>query len=842
MFSSYSRINRGAVQIAVTALVALLLAPLSASANGAGAYYPDTFPSSSEQSFTIMDGETSDYIPSHIVVLTGDPDFGQDQHLCDNAADAFGASADVLGRDSGDPCGLTSLLEEHTMVTGRVLLEPCLTEAQEFCIESLSLGTDTMTTASVIRTTAGPRFTGEGRVGDAVPTEGLGEFSGGTVSLWDSSVLHDGGVGTYAVNVAALVTADFSYDGEGTKTAYNGLVYSGLSASVTPYKDLDTTSDSGFSLTDVVLGEDASGTNQYVYWSGGDGPRCAYAEDNLCGRIYDFAAGTTVSLALRVPKELGGFFKGRLASPNIEITSLSDTSQKITVTGEPIEVPRLEHTMATADIDRTEVVYDEGDFQLTTEDLGIFVADGSGNPEGGIRGGTPASQPGAFDIITWLKNKTGVDDTISGKNTIWSFGTVTEQVSVSDTIDSSDPLLCLADTTTVLGVVTSNAMAYQDSPPSLDYDSEGNQSLGYVVAGLHYDVDGVTEITGTYDLLLRSDVARCLYPDLAALPEGDIDADVSVTEIPAAISDTANVKETTVSISESDGWLKLSASGFTFSTNEISVSLKSAVADDTTTGGGGSAVVVVTEPPAQQSVPSIPSGETAGVLVGGVVTPVTVAPNLATGTLVVGGTDWNLSVAPSATGGLLDATGRLRLDPQVTPVVVGDGFQSGSAVSAYLVSQTQQAAGFSVAASSVYLGQATADASGGFSKSLDLSAVTSGDYILQINGAAPNGDLRSISIRATVLNLELKGWTKKLNDTEVKAYVKNVVGAGKVQIFVNGKEIAWVRAADESDPKLRKANGFNYLVRTIDLKPGKNRIEIKVDGERVRFVTYTKSD
>jgi hypothetical protein len=60
-----------------------------------------------------------------------------------------------------------------------------------------------------------------------------------------------------------------------------------------------------------------------------------------------------------------------------------------------------------------------------------------------------------------------------------------------------------------------------------------------------------------------------------------------------------------------------------------------------------------------------------------------------------------------------------------------------------------------------------------------------------------------------------------------------------VQFVVNGKEVAWARASSATDGKLRRAtNGVVYLVRTIKLEPGKNRIEIKVDGVRERLITY----
>lgn len=69
---------------------------------------------------------------------------------------------------------------------------------------------------------------------------------------------------------------------------------------------------------------------------------------------------------------------------------------------------------------------------------------------------------------------------------------------------------------------------------------------------------------------------------------------------------------------------------------------------------------------------------------------------------------------------------------------------------------------------------------------------------------------------------------------EVKVRLFDVVGAGKVQIFVNGKEIAWVNAVDASDFKLFDG----YLVRTVSLVEGKTAIEVFVDGTRVQRWAY----
>lgn len=81
-------------------------------------------------------------------------------------------------------------------------------------------------------------------------------------------------------------------------------------------------------------------------------------------------------------------------------------------------------------------------------------------------------------------------------------------------------------------------------------------------------------------------------------------------------------------------------------------------------------------------------------------------------------------------------------------------------------------------------------------------------------------------------------WTKLFGQKSIKFYSKSPIGEGKIQFIVDGKEIAWIRAVDAADPKLSFASGYPYLVRTYELKPGKNRLEIRVDGKRVWRATY----
>jgi hypothetical protein len=116
---------------------------------------------------------------------------------------------------------------------------------------------------------------------------------------------------------------------------------------------------------------------------------------------------------------------------------------------------------------------------------------------------------------------------------------------------------CLISNSKILGLVTTNATTYQASAPTFS-----NGFLKYQVASLHYQPNGELNL-GSYDLLIDSKAARCLY--------GFTSAPVSAT---IQVIDNNGVTETaTTSLSEKNGWIKLSAKGFTFSNPIIRVKL-----------------------------------------------------------------------------------------------------------------------------------------------------------------------------------------------------------------------------------------------------------------------------
>jgi hypothetical protein len=80
---------------------------------------------------------------------------------------------------------------------------------------------------------------------------------------------------------------------------------------------------------------------------------------------------------------------------------------------------------------------------------------------------------------------------------------------------------------------------------------------------MHYLPDGITVATGTYDLVMRSSTARCLY----GFSKAPIYAVISVR------GESGERKVATTVVSEKGGWLKLAAYDFTFSNPTIQVRL-----------------------------------------------------------------------------------------------------------------------------------------------------------------------------------------------------------------------------------------------------------------------------
>jgi hypothetical protein len=100
---------------------------------------------------------------------------------------------------------------------------------------------------------------------------------------------------------------------------------------------------------------------------------------------------------------------------------------------------------------------------------------------------------------------------------------------------------------------------YVASPPTFN---KADQSLDYKVIAPHYLPDG-KEFKGMYNLVIKSDVARCIYGFSAA----PVKATISI------VSSDGTAQVATSVVGERDGWLYLSANNFTFSSPIVKVKL-----------------------------------------------------------------------------------------------------------------------------------------------------------------------------------------------------------------------------------------------------------------------------
>jgi hypothetical protein len=258
---------------------------------------------------------------------------------------------------------------------------------------------------------------------------------------------------------------------------------------------------------------------------------CIWRLDKRCGHRVAFGENQRLTLILHLNPSLTGWLGGRLNSPSISVSTLNSSVNRIMISGEPMNVNVVGATIP---------------YESAPADLISFMRkQNPGCPQDECNIGTTSSGPHAFDLLeNW---KTFTKDTASRTIPYWS---------ISRSPSSDAPNKCLSSG--FVGLVTTNATAYQQSMPSLN-----GGELTYKVGGAHFMPDGVTLSSGTYNLLLRSDVARCVY----GFSQAPIKASVSV------VSESDIQSVATETVMEKDGWMYLAANGFHFSQPSIKVKL-----------------------------------------------------------------------------------------------------------------------------------------------------------------------------------------------------------------------------------------------------------------------------
>ena len=382
------------------------------------------------------------------------------------------------------------------------------------------------------------------------PTWGLPSGTSGSL-FTIPGVTHSGGDQFY-VNV--------TLSGNGTSSSGSGdSTLSGFSAFISPVQlqPLVVCGNANCPNAGYANVDPNSGGKYGLQGPGYDGVhncRAVSTHESLCAQRFGFPKDFSYYLTVKLSRSPSGWLHGRMSDPNIVI-SKDGGIITLGLQGTPITVPIVYAAYLYADMPQAlKDVYD-----VTT---GSFKGGSGGgmsrhcctNPsDPKIRNitSTPSSSgaSGISELKAWLPY---VDDKATAAMSTWSVRTLTSQ-------EQNGSNSCFKSASSVTGIVTTNSTEYSAGPPAFE-DSSG--TLTYQVAAPHFMPSGDV-FKGNYDLVMRSDVARCVY----GFSKAPVSASISVSS-----ADGSNEVATTM-LGENNGWLHLRASNFEFSSPTINVKL-----------------------------------------------------------------------------------------------------------------------------------------------------------------------------------------------------------------------------------------------------------------------------
>ena len=489
----------------------------------ADAYYP------------VMSG-THDYMYSHsgIVISEESSWHGVASHLTtSDSSDLYpiqSANTQLCESDTTSPCSASAEMDSTS------ILPVCEAVTQTNCIVTMSLGTSVsnMQQSTFIGNAPGPTLKGD---------QATGLIAGSTVGYWTNPLLNSSGTNTYLTNVNLYMNHDYAnYACNLSMGRSYGVVHKdpkvwkvcNVSASILPYSV-----KSGNYPQHSFQSYETSNGQKYIIDVQNDNS-CVWTTGTACDVLQDFAPGTIASMTLRLSNDVGGWFRGRLQNPSLTVSAFDKNTNLITIEAQSVSVPRLNVVFPSSSTDPSILLYCSHGNNCSP---GIYMSSAANNWQ-------------AFTVINDLRGY--VKDSASGVNTEWSFGSYAAATGT-----------CLTNTSSILGIVTTNSMAYDSTVPMFV-----NGEATYGVAGMHYMPDGVTPFKGVYDMVMADSVARCLYNFSTAPISGSV-----------TVTDDSGVQQNiaTTSVSDIGGWLHLSAYNFLFSNPTITMKLTQASAPTTTT-------------------------------------------------------------------------------------------------------------------------------------------------------------------------------------------------------------------------------------------------------------------
>lgn len=459
----------------------------------------------------------------------------------------------------------TSLSDPACALTASIfaVLPYCQSATEANCVESLAVTTPRVTSgaATYLRTVGNKVF-------EADPANGIP--AGANWSLFEVPGLKTAGLpSTYGVKVRV----------ELQKIPMIGVKATSFSTVVTPY-EIGTTTAADSVLSNYINPLGQSG----IRGTGGD-ISCLWVKAGECGREKPFPADAKITVKIHIGNYLTSWLHGRLADPTVTIEKLDSRQNVLTVSGKPVIVPGVKGTATTEIIQGKTPLRDGAGMKLdSSQDNSLeqfLFFEQFFNKKA-----TVLDEVWSFRSLGLEAVASAASDTLGVSNPLGSISSVlgggaagisnpltSGSKSVSDLTglgasaakcvpEASQIVGAILGTDSVsslIGLVTTNSLTYAAGPPKF-----ADGFLNYKVAGLHKNPDD-SIFQGSYDLVMSSKIARCIYGFEGSAP---LYATVSVVN-----SDGGESTLATESVQEEGGWLRLKARGFTFSSPTLKIKL-----------------------------------------------------------------------------------------------------------------------------------------------------------------------------------------------------------------------------------------------------------------------------
>jgi hypothetical protein len=280
---------------------------------------------------------------------------------------------------------------------------------------------------------------------------------------------------------------------------------------------------------------------------------CVQTSKTACLLPWPMPLDVSFGFTVKLHEKITGWLHGRIADAQAVITKSDDGDQLLTIAGKPTQVPGIfawfkkdAYPAALANFYSKQDARQVNSSGLGWPKPGDEASMGpDGLPWSIMKENFGYDEGGFAETLAWIA---AVGDKAQYAQTVWSAKSIRSQYEQ-----------CMKGTDTLSGIVSTNSTMYIGNPPTFDKDS---QSLDYKVVSPHYLPNG-EEFKGSYDLVIKSEVARCIY----GFSSAPVSAKISI------LSADGTTQVATTTFNEKDGWMYLVARGFTFSSPTVRVEL-----------------------------------------------------------------------------------------------------------------------------------------------------------------------------------------------------------------------------------------------------------------------------